>query len=168
MQCVSAYPAPDECAALAGRAAMESINPRALGYSDHTLAVDTGGLAVAAGACALEKHLTLDRAGAGPDHASSLDPGQFGRYVALAHRAWRMLGEPAKRVLPIERDVREASRQSLTTARPLAEGAVLRADDLKIKRPGTGITPARLAETVGRRLARAVDANTPLCEDDLV
>ncbi|MCH8006058.1 MAG: N-acetylneuraminate synthase family protein, partial [Planctomycetes bacterium] len=157
-----------DCAALAGRASMEAISPRALGYSDHTLAVDTGGLAVAAGACVLEKHLTLDRAAAGPDHASSLDPGQFGRYVALAHRAWRMLGEPAKRVLPIERNVREASRQSLTSTRPLAAGSELQADDLTIKRPGTGIAPARLAETVGRRLARAVDANTPLREDDLV
>ena len=168
MQCVSAYPTPDDCAAIAGRKAMEAISPHAIGYSDHTTAVDTGGLAVAAGACVLEKHLTLDRAAAGPDHGSSLDPEQFGRYVELAHRARRMLGEVTKCVLPIERDVREVSRQSLTTARPLAAGTVLQADDVTIKRPGLGIAPSRLAETVGRRLARAVDSDTTLCEDDLV
>ncbi len=167
MQCVSAYPAPDESAALAGRAAMCSVNPRALGYSDHTTAIDTGALAVAAGACVLEKHLTHDRSAAGPDHAASLDSDGFGEYVRLAHRAWRMLGRPAKHVLDIEMDVRVTSRQSVTTTRALPAGHVLRAGELTIKRPGVGIAPWRFAETLGRRLVHAVEADMPLRDEDL-
>lgn len=167
MQCVSAYPTPDDCASLGGRAAMCRINPRALGYSDHTTAIDTGALAVASGACILEKHLTHDRTAAGPDHATSLDPPALAEYVRLAHRAWRMLGPPVKRVLEVERDVREASRQSLTTTRALPAGHVLSGCELTIKRPGTGIAPWRMSETVGRRLQRAVDADVPLRDEDL-
>ena len=143
------------------------MSPRALGDSDHTTATDTGALAVAGGACVLEKHLTLRRDAAGPDHATSLDPPQFREYVQRVRRAWRMLGSGDKQVLEIERDVLETSRQSLTTTRALPAGAVLSPADLTIKRPGSGLASWRLLETVGRRLTRPVAANTPLQERDL-
>jgi len=162
LQCVSGYPTPDDSASLAGRAAMCEVNPNALGYSDHTTAVDTGGFAVASGACLLEKHLTHDRAATGPDHATSLDAAGFKQYVDLARRAWQMLGPPEKRILEIEQDVRRVSRQSLTATQPLPAGHVITKEDLTIKRPGTGIEPSQLAATVGRRLATAVEADMPL------
>ena len=167
MQCVSAYPTPDRCAALAGRIAMARINPRALGYSDHTTAIDTGGLAVASGACVIEKHLTDDRAATGPDHAMSIEPDTFRQYVLWAHRAHQMMGPTEKRVLDLERDVRDASRQSLTTRQSMPAGHVIAREELTIKRPGLGIAPWKLAETVGRRLVRAVEADMPLREEDL-
>jgi N,N'-diacetyllegionaminate synthase len=114
LQCVSGYPTPDECASLAGRAAMCRVNPNALGYSDHTTAVDTGGFAVASGACLLEKHLTYDRTAAGPDHAASLDPAGFRQYVELAHRAWRLADTVGRRI-----------------ARPVAADMPLREEDLQ-------------------------------------
>jgi N-acetylneuraminate synthase/N,N'-diacetyllegionaminate synthase len=168
MQCVSAYPTPDDEAALAGREALMRINPNALGYSDHTTAIDTGALAVAGGACVLEKHLTLDRSAAGPDHAMSLEPAQFAEYVRLARRAWRMRGPAVKQVLPIEQEVRRVSRQSLTTARPLAPGTVIEPSDLTIKRPGTGLAPHRLQQVIGRQTRCAVEADRPLTEDQIV
>jgi sialic acid synthase SpsE len=167
LQCVSGYPTPDDCASLAGRAAMCRVNPRALGYSDHTTAVDTGALAVASGACLLEKHLTYDRGATGPDHATSLDPTGFRQYVGLAHRARRMLGPPEKRVLDLEQDVRAVSRQSVTATHDLDVGHVIVSEDLTLKRPGTGLEPWRFAETVGRRVARPVAADMPLREEDL-
>ncbi len=167
LHCVSAYPVPDSAAGLAGRIAMQRINPQALGYSDHTTALDTGALAVASGACLLEKHLTWDRGADGPDHGASLDPAAFGQYVEMAHRAWTMLGETRKAVQPIEFEVREVSRQSLTATSALPRGHVLSAGDLTVKRPGVGIAPARLEEVVGRRLGRAVEADMPLRDEDL-
>ncbi len=167
LQCVSAYPVPETSASLAGRWAIMDASPNALGYSDHTTAIDTGALAVATGACVVEKHLTADRTTAGPDHAASLEPEEFARYVELVHRAWRMLGPRRKHVLAIEADVRAASRQSLTTRRALRAGGVLVRDDLTIKRPGFGIEPSRLIETLGRRLSRSVEADVPLREEDL-
>lgn len=167
MQCVSSYPTADDHASLAGRCAMRCVDATTLGYSDHTAAIDTSGLAVASGARMLEKHLTWNRRASGPDHAASLEPAGFAEYVRLAHRAFAMLGPRHKRVLDIEQDVRNVSRQSLTAARGLKRGATLAREDLTIKRPGTGLPPWTLQSVIGRRLARDVEADMPLQEADL-
>ena len=167
MQCVSAYPTPDEHAALAGRFSLMEVDPFALGYSDHTTAIDIGAMAVASGACVLEKHLTYDCIATGPDHASSLDPAGFAAYVRLARRAWSMMGPKEKRVLEVEKEVRLISRQSLTASRDLPAGHVLHMKDVTIKRPGTGLSPALLDDVIGRRLVESVDADTPLAEHHL-
>ena len=169
LQCVSCYPTPIEQAALGGIAAIGEVFAGPVGYSDHTAGVETGAMAVAAGACVLEKHLTYDRSAAGPDHAASLDVGGFGRYVELARsgvRADERL-EPHKRVLDIERDVRSVSRQSLTPRHSFPAGHVLTRDDLTIKRPGIGLEPCELEGVVGRALARDVEADVPLTRGDL-
>jgi sialic acid synthase SpsE len=167
LQCVSSYPAPEDAAALGAMRAIAIATGRDIGYSDHTPATDTGALAVAAGAVILEKHLTYDRAAAGPDHAASLDPAQFAEYTRLARRAARMLGGGSKELLEVERDVRAVSRQSLVAARAMPAGHALAATDLEVKRPGTGLPAARFGEVVGRRLARAVEADRVLVEEDL-
>lgn len=167
LQCVSAYPTPEPDAALAGLRGLDGVKDRGWGYSDHTAAVDTGGLAVAAGACVLEKHFTLDRSAPGPDHSASLDPIGFAEYARLARRAWTMLGPSDKRVLDVERDVRTASRQSLTAGRDLSAGHRLAAEDLVVRRPGTGLGPAELARVIGRALDLDLRAGTPLLEEHL-
>ena len=167
MQCVSAYPTPDDEASLNARIAMCKVDANAIGYSDHTADVITGAIAVASGTRLLEKHLTYNRHASGPDHAASLDPQQFAEYVHLAHRAYRMLGGSQKDVLAVERDVHQVSRQSLTSVRRLSAGTTLKRADLTIKRPGSGISPAQLNQVIGRKLSRAVDADMPIVEEDL-
>lgn len=167
LQCTSSYPTRDERAALGGMREIASITRRPVGYSDHTASIDTGALAVAAGAMILEKHLTYDSGAAGPDHAASLDPRQFAAYVQLSRRAARMIGPPLKELQDVERDVRRVSRQSLVAARDLAAGSVLAHADLCVKRPGTGISAALLDEIVGRRLARDVAADRVISAEDV-
>ena len=135
-----------------------SITRRVVGYSDHTHSIDTGALAVAAGACILEKHLTYDCNARGPDHAASLNPEQFKEYVQLAHRAARMFGSPHKLLQDVERDVRTVS---------LTAGQSIHAADLVCKRPGTGIPAAHFEATVGRVLKRNVACDRLLHDEDL-
>lgn len=167
LQCVSAYPTGLHNAALGGIRALRAAFPGPIGYSDHTSLLESGGLAVAAGALILEKHLTYDNHARGPDHAASLTGVNLAVYVRLARQAWQMLGPEQKRVLDIEHDVRQVSRQSLTTRQALPKGHVLTERDLTIKRPGTGLEPEKLRVVVGRTLARPVDADTPLMNADL-
>jgi len=167
LHCVSSYPTPDEEASLGGRLALAQVSPHALGYSDHTTSLDTGALAVAGGACLLEKHVTHDRAARGPDHATAVDAAGLAEYVRLARRAWTMRGPALKTVSACEDDVRTAARQSLTTTRDLPAGHVLTRADLTVKRPGTGLSPACLGEIEGRTLRRPVPADTPLCREHI-
>jgi N,N'-diacetyllegionaminate synthase len=192
LQCVSSYPTRQEDAELGGVPALIEAFPHLpVGYSDHTQGESTGLDAALLGACILEKHFTDDTGRAGPDHRASLDPGAFAVYClnvrggtglkefpaehvpAGLREALRLATTPppgitaAKRVLAIEEDVRRVSRQSLVTSRAMPAGVVIRREDLTIKRPGTGVPPFELAGVLGRRLAREVEADTPLRWEDL-
>lgn len=176
LDCVSCYPAPDDAVDLEGMAALMPLAPGRVGYSDHSPHVETGARFVRGGAVMLEKHLTYDRRAAGPDHAASLDPAQFARYVRLAREAWNpdaarrgaALASPGRKIVrECERDVRSVSRQSLVTARALPAGHTLVHADLTIKRPGTGVPPYELQSTIGRCLAREIAADTVIMPEDL-
>ncbi len=168
LHCVSDYPTAPERATLGAITALRDAFPALpIGYSDHTVETFTAALAVTAGACLLEKHLTLDCTRKGPDHAASLEPAQFAEYTALAKIGYAMRGPFAKAPQPAELQIREQTRQSLTTTRDLAAGTTLSADMLTVKRPGTGIPAAELRSTLGKTLRRALPANTTLTSDVL-
>lgn len=167
LHCISSYPTKSADANLCWIGELARHFDVPVGFSDHTTELPAGALAVAAGACVIEKHLTYDRAAAGPDHAASADPDQFANYVALVRHAQVLCGDPGKRVLPAERDVRTVSRQSLVLCRSVAAGQRLSAQYLTVQRPGTGIPAAMIDQAVGRRARRALSAGTMLVWDML-
>lgn len=167
LHCVSAYPTPADQANLCWISELSHRFHCPVGYSDHTAGSIAGALAVALGASVLEKHLTYDRTARGPDHAASADERQFERYVKLAREAWPFRGQSPKRVLPIENDVREVSRQSLVLRRSVYPGDTLRADDLTVQRPGTGLPAALITRAIGRRIVRFATAGSMLQWDML-
>lgn len=164
LHCVSSYPTPDNAAQLCWMHDLATLCER-VGYSDHTQNALTGALAVAAGACVIEKHLTYDRSAAGPDHAASFAPRQFADYVKRIRTAEQLIGAGAKMVQACEQDVRRVSRQSLALRHGIASGRVIGEADLTTRRPGDGIPPSAWATVVGRRAARDLPAGTLLAPD---
>jgi sialic acid synthase SpsE len=168
LHCVSSYPTPAEKATLGAITALRHAFPTlAVGYSDHTEETVTGALAVCAGACLLEKHLTLDRKRKGPDHAASLEPSQFAEYAALARTGYAMRGPIAKHPQDLEKAVREQTRQSVVIKTTSLAGTTLTRDMLTVKRPGTGIPAAEIDAVTGKKLRREVTQNSILTWDDL-
>ncbi len=167
LHCVSSYPTPPEQAALGGIRALAEHFGMPVGYSDHTPGWETGGLAVASGATILEKHLTWNVHASGPDHAASLSPEDFGRYVRFARSSASMLGSQEKLVLPIEIGVRDNARQSIAAVRDLAIGDRLGPDDLTTMRPGHGLKPSLLTELYGREVVRPVRGGELVLLEDL-
>jgi N-acetylneuraminate synthase/N,N'-diacetyllegionaminate synthase len=159
LHCLSAYPAP---AAEVNLRAMDALAARCscpVGFSDHTLGIEIAVAAAARGAVIIEKHLTLDKTLAGPDHRASLDPVEFAAMVRAIRAVESALGDGTKRPMPSELDTRRVARKSLVAARALRAGARLGAGDVLIKRPGTGISPADLDKAIGRPLARDIAAD---------
>lgn len=165
LHCISGYPAPLETANLRAVAALRRAFGVPCGFSDHTRATEIAGWAVAAGACVLEKHFTLDPTAAGPDHAMSLDPAQLAAYVAAARGAEVALGSGAIGMTAVEADVRAVARKSVVAAVPIAAGTTLTVEMLTIKRPGGGIEPDQLDALVGRRAAADIPADRVLTWD---
>ena len=113
MHCITSYPTPVEEANLALIQYLKSVHSGPVGYSDHTLDNEAPILAVAAGAELLEKHFTLNRKEAGPDHAMSADPMSFGDMVRKVRRIEGILGEPEMRIRDVEKNFTIYRRQTI-------------------------------------------------------
>jgi len=118
--------------------------------------------AAALGASIIEKHYTLDKTRAGPDHRASLEPSELTAMVRDIRAAEAALGDGRKRPATGEPELGKAARKSLVAARDLPAGAVLDATTIAVKRPGTGLSPALIDLVTGRRL------RTPLAEGALI
>jgi N-acetylneuraminate synthase/N,N'-diacetyllegionaminate synthase len=162
LHCVSRYPAPIGSINLRVIRALHEAFGVPVGLSDHTTSTRTGALAVAAGACVLEKHFTLDRGAAGPDHAMSLAADELAAYVAAVREAESALGDGVIGMNEGEREVREAARRSVVASVAIAKGTRIARSMLTIKRPGTGIPGARVEELVGRVAATDIPSDTML------
>lgn len=167
LHCVSSYPTPLSDARLGCIRTLRDRFQVPVGFSDHTVEAETGALAVAAGAVILEKHLTLDRSGGGPDHFFSLTPSDFATYVEGARAALASLGNGVIGPAPIEREVRQLARGSIVAARALSAGSVLSPDMLIVQRPGTGLSPTAWDDVLGRTLERDLQQYEPLSHDAL-
>ena len=167
LHCTSAYPAPVKDVNLRAMQTIRDVLDVAVGYSDHTLSLAVPVAAVALGAVVIEKHLTLDRRASGPDHAASLEPGDFAAMVSAIREVGLALGDGIKQPMPSEKSTREVARRSLVAATPLPVGKILGTDDFCAKRPGTGISPMELDLVVGRLLRRPLAIDEMLDWDDL-
>jgi sialic acid synthase SpsE len=126
----------------------------AVGYSDHTSGIEVAIAAVALGAVVIEKHLTLDRNLPGPDHQASLEPAEFKAMASAIRNIERAMGDGIKRPTAAELGNAAAARKSLVAARAIRAGEVFSDECLAVKRPGTGLSPMRWHEIVGRKAPR--------------
>jgi N-acetylneuraminate synthase len=74
-----------------------------IGYSGHEVGLVPSAVAVALGACMVERHLTLDRAMWGSDQAASVEPGGFRKLVKYIRVTEAALGDGVKRVYESEK-----------------------------------------------------------------
>jgi N,N'-diacetyllegionaminate synthase len=149
LHCVSSYPAPLDQLNLRLIPALRERYGVPVGFSDHALGAEAASAAVALGARVFEKHFTLDRNQAGPDHQASASPDELRHYVGVLRAIHRGLGTGVKEVQHTEQDTRVAFRRFLVAARPIARGAVVSADDFVFKKIANGIPPADLDKIVG-------------------
>jgi N-acetylneuraminate synthase len=73
-----------------------------IGYSGHEVGLVPSAVAVALGACLVERHLTLDRAMWGSDQAASVEPGGFERLVKYIRVTEASLGDGVKKIYDSE------------------------------------------------------------------
>lgn len=168
LHCTSNYPAAPADVNLRAMRTMADATGMPVGYSDHTLGLAVSTAAVALGAIIIEKHFTLDRNFAGPDHQASLDPTELSLLIEQIRAVELALGSAVKAPVASELAVRELVRRSVTTIRDIPAGAKVSVKDVALLRPGTGITPKELDSIIGRTTVRTLATGTTLAWSDLV
>jgi sialic acid synthase SpsE len=166
LYCVSEYPANPRNVNLSFIAQLAALYPYPIGYSDHTLDIGTAIAAVALGARVIEKHLTLNRNNAGPDHHYALEAEEFitmGRNIRIVEQT---VGHGPRHPSPEEREKSSAYWRSLHARRDLRAGEVLRAEDIQIVRPNDGLHPRHLEAVTGIKVTQDIPAGKPLTWND--
>lgn len=168
MQCTSAYPCPDERVGLNVLGEMAARWGVPVGYSDHTLDNHAAFAAVTLGASVVEKHLTFSRRMYGSDAAHSAEPPQFVDLVKGIRAISSMLSHKVdKDAIEPYRDMKRIFEKSVVSVQHIPAGVVIAESMVDVKKPGNGIPAARLFDVIGRRTARAIEADRLILEEDL-
>ena len=162
LHCNTEYPTPFEDVNLKAMLTMKAHFGLETGYSDHTKGIEIPIAAAALGAAVIEKHFTLDRNMEGPDHKASLEPSELREMVSAIRHIETALGNGIKTPSPSEKKNIEIARKSIVAKTPIRQGELFTENNITVKRPGTGISPMRWEEVLGRKAARDFD------EDELI
>ena len=182
LHCVTSYPAPEEQYNVSVLRSLRSVFGVEVGLSDHSMdPVLVPALAVAHGACAVEKHFTLSREGTGLDDPIALEPVQFRRMVEAireaeaagpgktlrrlrrqfgGQRADAVQGTGIKDLAPAERANYTRTNRSIHALRAISQDETIAADAVsvlrteKVLRPG--LSPELLRVVVGARARRPI------------
>jgi len=138
-----------------------------VGYSDHTLGIEVPVAAVALGAQIIEKHFTLDKTLPGPDHKASLEPFELKAMISAIRNIEKAMGSGEKKPTEAEKKNMLLGRKSIHIAKDLLAEHTLRAEDFEMKRPGDGISPMRLNDVLGKKIAHDLTYNHKLSWEDM-
>lgn len=161
LHCTSAYPTPPNEANLSTIVDLAERFGVVVGLSDHTLDTTVATIAVALGACVVEKHFTLARADGGVDSAFSLEPAELARLVQDVAVAHVVRGQPAYTPTQSEANVLR-NRRSLYVVADIQQGETLTSSNIRSIRPANGLAPKYWDQVIGRRATRDLVFGEPL------
>lgn len=165
LHCVSNYPADPADANLHAMATMADAFGVPVGWSDHMEDIAIALAAAALGAAAIEKHFTLDRTMAGPDHAASLEPDRLAVLVKSIREIEKSLGNGDKKPAASEIENRNIVRRSLVAATDIRAGEKITAAMLDARRPAGGLPPSAANALIGLTATRDIKAGTAISRD---
>jgi N-acetylneuraminate synthase len=149
LHCVSGYPAPAEDYNLATLTDMQQRFGLTTGLSDHTIDNTIAIASVALGASIIEKHVTLNRNGGGPDDSFSLESKELKELCIGVRIAWESLGK-----VDYGRKSSEQGnvkfRRSLYAVKDIKAGEVITSEHIKSIRPGYGVHPKYYNDILGK------------------
>lgn len=161
LHCVSGYPAPTKDYNLKTLQDLKQRFGIQIGLSDHTVDNTAAIASIALGACFIEKHVTLDRDGGGPDDSFSLEPAELSQLCESAKMTWQALG-------CVNYDIKESEqanlkfRRSLYVVKSLKKGELFSASNIRSIRPAAGLEPKFYEQVIGKIASQEISAGTPL------
>jgi N-acetylneuraminate synthase len=160
MQCTSEYPCTPEKVGLNMLQVFRQRFGCGVGLSDHSGTIYPGLAAATIGIDALEVHVTLSREMFGPDVKASVTTTELRQLVDGVRFIERM------KMSPVSKDemaaelapMRSMFTKSVAARTELPAGATIGAQDLTLRKPGTGIPADQLPALIGRRVRRHIAA----------
>lgn len=155
LQCITNYPSKIENANLNVLKTYQVAFPNIItGYSDHSPGDVVILGSVVLGGKVVEKHFTLNKKDAGPDHPHSMEPEEFAQMVERVRLLEKALGSTYKDVVEEEFETVVVQRRSLHLTRDIKRGERLTKKDIVELRPAVGILPKHKDLIIGRKIKK--------------
>jgi pseudaminic acid synthase len=161
LKCTSTYPATPENTNILTIPHMKELFNCQVGLSDHTMGIGVAVASVALGATVIEKHFTLSREDGGVDSTFSMEPEEMKSLVIESERAWQGLGKVTYG--PSEKEKASMKfRRSVYITNDVKAGEKLTKDNIRIIRPGYGLSPSFYSKVLGLTINKDIPAGTPM------
>lgn len=167
LHCVSGYPTPLADINLKRITRLAETFSVPVGLSDHTLGNTAAQLAVALGAVAIEKHVTLARADGGPDAEFSLEPDELKALCDQTNLCWQALGSGESGNNHAEKSSL-IFRRSLYFVVDLPAGTTIKPEHIRRIRPGYGLPPEVLSQILGKKTHHNIHRGKAVSMDDFI
>ena len=165
MHCVAIYPPEDKQVNLNKILTFKKLYPYPIGFSDHSLGIEMPIASIALGARVIEKHFTIDKKMEGWDHHMSVDENEMKKIVNGCKRIFDGLG--SEKIIRVESQERvDSFRRSIVTKQKISKGTIIQRSMLDVKRPGTGLSPEKIKDILGKKALRDIDEDEILKEED--
>ncbi len=151
MHCNTQYPTPMKNVNLKAMLSIKKEFNVNIGYSDHTQGIEVPIAAVAMGASVIEKHFTLNKNMAGPDHKASLNPSELKEMVTAIRNIQTALGTEYKEPSIGELRNINIARKSIVAIDAIKKGDIFSDKNISCKRPGDGISPMKWDSIIGKK-----------------
>jgi sialic acid synthase SpsE len=193
LHCITAYPAPEDEYNVRVLGTLRAVFGVETGVSDHSLdPILVPVLSVLNGACVVEKHFTLDRAGTGLDDPIALEPDAFASMVSRVReaeknpssirafleskygreRVSKVEGSGKKELAASERNNYSRTNRSIHALSEIPLSALITGDMVAVlrteKKLRPGIGPEFLASVIGARAQRRIPAGEGIEWEDVI
>lgn len=151
LHCTTSYPCVVEDVNLNAMLTMKNAFKLAVGYSDHTEGIEVPIAAVALGATVIEKHFTLDRKMAGPDHLASTEPREFKQMVESIRNIEKALGSGVKIPTKTEKEISDVVLKRCVASCCIKKGDVFTEKNVCVKRNDKGTSAKYWDLVIGKK-----------------
>ena len=167
LHCVSLYPCPPDLINLKRMKSLSLMFKKEVGYSDHSIGINSALASISKGAKILEIHFTLNKNQKGADHELSSDPKDLKIISDYANKYYNLLGNGKIEPSVEEKKMRKYFRKSIFAKKNILVNEILTETNIVCRRPQSSIKSENYFKIINKKAKKKILANQPIYKNDI-
>ena len=167
LHCVSLYPCPPDLINLKRMNSLSLMFKKEVGYSDHSIGINSALASISMGAKILEVHFTLNKNQKGADHELSSDPKDLRIISDYANKYYNLLGNGKIEPSITEKKMRKYFRKSIFAKKNILVNEILTETNIVCRRPQISIKSENYFKIINKKAKKKILANQPINRNDI-
>ena len=167
LHCVSLYPCPPDLINLKRMNSLSLMFKKEVGYSDHSIGINSALASISMGAKILEVHFTLNKNQKGADHELSSDPKDLRIISDYANKYYNLLGNGKIEPSITEKKMRKYFRKSIFAKKNILVNEILTETKIVCRRPQISIKSENYFKIINKKAKKKILANQPINRNDI-